>query len=418
MTPYHYVNGTLSCDNTKLSSIAETYGTPCYIYSETQIIKRVTQLRDALNASWTSTNKPFIAFAMKANSNRSILQIMNNLGCGADIVSGGELQRARAAGIKADHIIFSGVGKTDDEITLALNESIRQINVESSAELYRIDALSRAKEKPIQVALRYTPDVVSGAHEKMSTGEEDNKFGLTESEIIALYNEFRGHPFIQLHGLSMHIGSGVPSLTPFEDAFKKLATLVATLRANGHTVTELDLGGGLWVPYNNEPEPPVEDYAALINQIFAPLNVNIALEPGRLLIAESGALLTRVIYTKERDHKQFVIVDAAMNDLIRPTLYESYHPILPVEENKTDAKAPRDVVGPVCESGDFFAENRDLTPLTRGDLLAITVAGAYGSVMSSLYNTRPMAAEVLITSHGVKLIRSPQRVDDIWRDEV
>ena len=420
MLPFQYNNDDiLSCDNVTLADIAKTYKTPCYLYSENHIKFRVNELQSALNRYWTGSQKPFIAYAMKANSNRSILQLMHSLGCGVDIVSGGELVRARAAGIPASSIIFSGVGKTDDELTLALQEQIGQINIESAAELERLDTLTFAEKKSIKIALRFTPDIISGAHEKTSTGEEDNKFGLENNEIYKLFDQYKNHPYLNLCALSMHIGSGVPSLDPFYDAFLRMSDMVKTLRSNGHTITDVDLGGGLWVPYEGEPEPPVDEYARMIAEIFLPLNLHVSVEPGRLLIAESSCLLTSVIYTKDRgSDKQFVIVDAGMNDLIRPTLYDAYHPIMAVHNKNTSEIKPRDLVGPVCETGDYFALDRNLPELNRGDLVAIMVTGAYGSVMSSHYNTRPLIAEIMIENNNTRLIRKAQPVSDLWRDEL
>jgi diaminopimelate decarboxylase len=420
MSAYQYRNNVLFVESIPLTKIADEFSTPCFVYSETKIREQVAALQTALHSRWTGKRKIFLAYAMKANSNKSILQLMHSLGCGMDIVSGGELLRARAAGIPADHIIFSGVGKTDDELRLALNENIHQINVESSAELARLDEITNDTKQTIKIALRYTPDVVSGAHAKTSTGEEENKFGLTEDEITDLFVKYQNHPYLKLRTLSMHIGSGVPTLTPFEEAFNHLASMIKDLRSRGCTVSDVDLGGGLWVPYEDGvPHAPLDDYAELITRIFASLDINISLEPGRLLIAESCALLTRVIYTKERENKKFVIVDAGMNDLIRPTLYEAHHPILPVHHEPNAPTAPCDVVGPVCETGDFFALDRILpTSLDRGDVIAIMVSGAYGTVMSSLYNTRPFAAEVMVKSDNARLIRKRQNLEDIWKDEI
>ncbi len=420
MSGYQYRNNILHVESVPMPEIAQEFSTPCYVYSETKIREQVATLQTALKTHWRGKGSVFIAYAMKANSNKSILQLMHSLGCGMDIVSGGELMRARAANIPADHIIFSGVGKTDDELRLALNEQIQQINIESSAELARLDEITQSTKQSIKIALRYTPDVVSGAHAKTSTGEEENKFGLTTEEITSLFVKYQSHPYLKLRTLSMHIGSGVPTLDPFEEAFTHMASMITNLRAIGCTVTDVDLGGGLWVPYNGEPQAPVDEYAAMISRIFAPLDIHVSLEPGRILIAESCALLTRVIYTKEREDKKFVITDAGMNDLIRPTLYDAYHPILPVVNETTNTKThPCDVVGPVCETGDYFALDRELPhTIDRGDILAVMVAGAYGSVMSSLYNTRPFIPEIMVKGDSVRLIRKRQAVTDIWKDEV
>ena len=414
---YAYKNGTLHVEGVSLPVIADAVSTPCYIYSGGLIRARVSALLDAVRAPWPDNRKPFVAFACKSNSNLGVLALLGSLGLGMDIVSGGELTRSMAAGIPADRIIFSGVGKTDAEIRQAIEADIHQINVESEAELSRLDEISRDIKKNISIALRYTPDVESGAHAKTSTGEEENKFGLMEDEVLRLFAQYKDHPHLKLNAISMHIGSGVPSLEPFREAFDRMAALVKNLRAQGATVTQVDLGGGLWIPYEDQPFPDLPAYGRMIHEIFAPLDVNIALEPGRLLIGECGALLSRVIYTKPRTKKRFVIVDAAMNDLIRPTLYEAYHKIFPVQENNSET-SPCDIVGPVCETGDYLALDRDLPFLDRGDLVAVMNAGAYGSVMSSTYNSRPFIAEVLVEDDKFHVVRKPQKVEDIWAHEV
>ncbi len=413
---YNFKNGVMHAENVPLPDIADKVSTPCYIYSSAIIRDRVTRLSDAVSAPWPANKKPFIAFACKSNSNLAILRLLGNLGTGMDIVSGGELLRCLEAGIKHDRIIFSGVGKTDSELRLALQQGIHQINVESEEELLHLEKISHEFKKPVQVALRFTPDVESGAHEKTSTGEAENKFGLLDAEIFRLFKQFQNHPYLRLNALSMHIGSGVPTLAPFREAFLIMADLIKKLRADGATITQADLGGGLWIPYTDEPFPDLATYGQMIHEIFAPLDVQIALEPGRLLIAESGALLTRVIFNKPRTNKRFVIVDAAMNDLIRPTLYDAFHKIVPVQE-KTSAVSPCDIVGPVCETGDYLALDRDLPALERGDLLTVMNAGAYGSVMSSTYNTRPLIPEILVDGAEFHVIREAQNVEDTWANE-
>lgn len=403
-------------EGVNLAQLATKIPTPCYIYSAGLIRERFLGLADAVREYWPEDKKPFIAFAVKSNSNLAVLKLLDTLGAGMDIVSGGELLRCLAANIPSDKIIFSGVGKTDDELRLALERGIHQINVESEAELSRLDEISRDVKRTVQIALRYTPDVASGAHEKTSTGEEENKFGLMEDEISRLFIEYKEHPYLRLNSISMHIGSGVPSLAPFREAFLKMSDLVQKLRYHGATITQVDLGGGLWIPYQDEPLPDMREYGRMIAEIFLPLDVKIALEPGRLMVAEAGTLLTSVIFTKPRTSKKFVIVDAAMNDLIRPTLYDAFHKILPVQENKGDTSLC-DVVGPVCETGDYLALDRELPELNRGDLVAILNAGAYGSVMSSTYNSRPLIAEILVDGNDFDIVREAAKVETCWANE-
>ena len=413
---YYYKDGALHVEKLRLSDITRDVSTPCYIYSAGLIRDRATSLRDAVQSPWPENKKPFIAFACKANSNIAILRLMRNLGIGMDIVSGGELSRCLAAGVEAKNIIFSGVGKTDDELTFAIEKNIHQINVESEAELLRLNEISLRLAKPVRIALRFTPDVDSEAHEKTSTGEEENKFGLMREEVFRLFRDFRDHEFLQLNGLSMHIGSGVPRLDPFREAFEIMAQLVRDLREDGATLTQVDLGGGLWIPYQDEPFPNVAEYGQMIYDIFAPLDLQIALEPGRIMVAESGALVTSVIFNKQRTDKRFVIVDAAMNDLIRPTLYDAYHKILPLTEISETASLC-DVVGPVCETGDYLALDREMAELERGDLIAVMNAGAYGSVMSSTYNSRPLIPEILVDGDRYDVIRERQKLEDVWANE-
>lgn len=403
-------------EDVNLTQIAARVSTPCYIYSGGIIRDRFKRFSEAVQSLWPIDQKPFIAFACKSNSNLAILNLLGSLGAGMDIVSGGELLRSLAAGITPDKIIFSGVGKTDQELRLALEKNIHQINVETEAELERLDVISRELKKTIHIAIRFTPDVASGAHEKTSTGEEENKFGLLEDELYRLFKEYEKHPYLRLNAVSMHIGSGVPTLEPFREAFMKMSDLVQKLRYQGATITQVDLGGGLWIPYEDEPFPNLEEYGQMIHEIFSPLNVKIAFEPGRILVGESGCLLTSVIFNKPRTVKRFVIVDAAMNDLIRPTLYDAYHKIMPVK--KTDADVSLcDVVGPVCETGDYLALDRELPQLDRGDLLAIMNAGAYGSVMSSTYNSRPLIPEILVEGSNFHVIREAQKQEDCWANE-
>lgn len=413
---YDFKDGTLHADGVAITEIACDIPTPFYVYSAGMIRDRAGKLKSGVQSRWSDDKTPFIAFACKANSNLAVLRLIGSMGFGMDIVSGGELKRCLAAGIDPRKIIFSGVGKTDDELRLAFEHDIHQINVESEEELYRLDEISKELKKQIAIALRFTPDVKSGAHEKTSTGEEENKFGLLDEEVFNLFKEFQNHPYLKLNALSMHIGSGVPSLDPFREAFEIMAAMVIKLRAQGATITQVDLGGGLWIPYQNEPFPDVAEYGDMIYDIFSPLNVKVAFEPGRLIVAESGALITSVIFNKQRTAKRFVVVDAAMNDLIRPTLYDAYHKIIPVAQTNT-AETPCDIVGPVCETGDYLALDRHLPELPRGSLLAVMNAGAYGSVMSSTYNSRILIPELLTDDGQYHVVRDAQKLESIWENE-
>jgi diaminopimelate decarboxylase len=415
MRGFDYIDNILSVDGVALTQIAAAHGTPSYVYSHASLHDAYTKLNDALNNAWPHTNKPLIAYACKANSNLGVMNVFARMGAGCDIVSVGELYRALKAGFPPDKILFSGVGKTKDELRAALHYRIRQINVETRDELILLDTLSREMKQDVHVALRFNPDIESFAHSKTSTGEGQHKFGLMDSEIFDLFETYKNHPHIRIDGLSMHIGSGVPLLDPFEKAFIRMAQMIKDLRAQGFNVRHADLGGGLWVPYNGEPAANVTDYAAMIARIFGDLDIHVAIEPGRILVAEAGCLLTRVISVKEQYNKRFVIVDAGMNELIRPTLYDAHHPILTVEK-KTDEDVA-DIVGPVCETGDYFALDRAFPRVKIGDLVAVMITGAYGSVMSSQYNTRPLCAEILVKDGTMHCVRKRQDYPELWAHE-
>jgi diaminopimelate decarboxylase len=417
MTGFTVKNGTLFVDDVACHQIAEQAGTPCYIYSAKKISSQYRRLSEALVKNWTGSGSPLIAFACKANGNLAVMRLLGSLGAGADVVSGGEVRRALAAGIPASRIVFSGVGKTRAELSDALSLGIHQINIETAGELDTLIELAKETGVKAPVAFRYTPDVEADTHAKISTGENDHKFGLMEEEILDLYAGAHASGHIDAKGLSVHIGSQLFNLSPFEEAFNKTAALIGKLRSLGLPVSVADVGGGLGVPYRDDQAVfDVDGYAALVNRIFAPLNVSVMLEPGRFLVAESGALMTSVTYIKERPHKRFVIVDAGMNDLIRPTLYEAWHPILPLKDTP-GAPAISDIVGPVCETGDYFALERPLPPVKPGDRIAVLVAGAYGSVMSSYYNARPFITEVMVNGSAWDIVRAPQKTEDIWKNE-
>lgn len=400
----------LHADEVPLTKIAALAGTPSYVYSARRIRANIAALRDAFASELPSDRQPLIAYACKANSNQAILSLCRAEGLGADVVSGGELQRAIAAGMAPAKIVFSGVGKTDDEIRLALSHGIRQINVESEEELARIAALAAA---PVNVALRLNPNVDAGTHAKITTGKEDNKFGLPAARILAAFTQYHNHPFIRLRGLSLHIGSQLTSLDPFRAAFMRLAEFTRQLRAAGHTVDTLDLGGGIGIVYENENAPCLTTYARIVRETVIPLDTALILEPGRMIVGDAGILLTRVVYVKNTETRRYMILDAGMNDLVRPAMYDAWHAIRPVTRNPDADLLPYDIVGPVCETGDTFARGRVVPETHDGDLMAIMTAGAYGAAMGSHYNTRPAAAEIMVSGTDIAVIRPRPTVQDI-----
>lgn len=411
MEEFQYRRGVLCCEDVPLSEIAEIYGTPVYVYSERSIRARYR----ALDEAYQSVPR-LICYALKANDNLAIVRLLGELGAGADIVSGGELFRARRAGIPAQRIIFAGVGKTRDEIARAIDDDVLLFNVESPAELAAIGDVARQKGRVARIAVRVNPDVDPRTHPYISTGLKKNKFGISTDQVEDVYQQAQEHPFLEPVGIQMHIGSQLVQVQPIVDAVMRLAELVGRLRRAGIHLRYFDVGGGLGIRYRDEqPEGP-DALAAKVLPIIRELGMTLLCEPGRFLVGSSGALLTRVLYRKESPAKSFVIVDAGMNDLIRPSLYDAYHEIRPVAES-ADGLEVVDVVGPICESGDFFAHDRQL-PITRaGDLLAILSAGAYGFVMASTYNARPRPAEVLVSGSRHRLIRRRETYDDLIRAE-
>jgi diaminopimelate decarboxylase len=357
-----------------------------------------------------------VCYAMKANSNQAVLRTLAKLGAGADVVSGGELKRARAAGIPPEKIMFSGVGKTAAELALAIDEGILCINVESEPELALLSEIAAGKGARAHVSVRVNPDVDAKTHHKIATGKAENKFGIPISRAREVYAHAAKLPGIAVAGVDMHIGSQITDLDPFGNAFALLAEFVRELRGDGHAISHVDLGGGLGIPYrdNNEPPPSPDAYAAVVKKATRDLNCRLIFEPGRLIVGNAGILVTRVEFVKHGDAKNFVIVDAGMNDLIRPTLYEAYHAIQPVIEPARDARRiVADVVGPVCESGDFLAKDRDLPEPGPGDLLAVMSAGAYGAVQAGTYNTRALVPEVLVNGADWALIRPRVEVEQL-----
>jgi diaminopimelate decarboxylase len=409
----------LHSEEVALPKLAEQYGTPLYIYSATMIRERY----DAFDTAFREMPH-LICYSVKANSNLSILRLLAKKGCGFDVVSGGELQRVLSADRKAaKRVVFSGVGKTREEITAALKAEIMLFNVESESELWALAECAGRSRTTASMALRVNPDVAAETHPYISTGLHKHKFGVPIGEARSLYAKASGARYLKVRGVSVHIGSQITDVAPFGEAMVRVAVLVRALRGDGHRIDYIDAGGGLGIAYENPKNgvfsDSVGDYARILAAPLRGLEVQLLLEPGRSIIGPAGVLLTSVVYRKKNDSKRFVVVDAAMNDLIRPTLYGAYHEIVPVTRH-ADAAATEvaDVVGPVCETGDFFARDRELPTVDEGDLLAILDAGAYGMVLSSNYNTRPRAAEVLVTGKSVKVIRKREKISDILNAEL
>lgn len=411
MHHFHYKSGILHAEDVSLVRIAEEVGTPFYCYSTATLVRHYQVLANAFERQ-----KALICFAVKANSNQAVLKTMAQLGAGMDVVSEGELRRARAAGVPASKIIFAGVGKTRGEMAYALEEGILGFNVESEPELQALSEVASTIGRTASIAIRVNPDVDAKTHAKISTGKAENKFGVPYVDARRLYAEAAQLPGIKVSGIHMHIGSQITDLAPFRDAFRLMADLARDLKADGLALEHLDIGGGLGVPYRgaNDIPPTPDEYAAVVKETLGGLDMKLVLEPGRMIVGNAGVLVTRVTYVKEGTDKTFTIVDAAMNDLIRPTLYEAYHDIWPVREACGElAPIQQDIVGPVCETGDFLAEDRALPPVGAGDLLSVMTAGAYGAVMSSTYNTRLLVPEVLVDGDRSFVVRPRQTYDDL-----
>jgi diaminopimelate decarboxylase len=411
MHHFDYRNGVLHAEAVNLDTLAAAVGTPFYCYSTATLTRHYKVFAGAF-----ADVDALVCYAMKANSNQAVLRTLARLGAGADVVSGGELKRARAAGIPADKIMFSGVGKTAAELALAIDAGILCINVESEPELALLSQIAAAKGRPAHVSVRVNPDVDAKTHDKIATGKAENKFGIPIRRAREVYAQAAKLPGIHVAGVDMHIGSQITDLDPFGNAFALLADFVRELRADGHSISHVDLGGGLGIPYrdDNEPPPRPEQYAEVVKKATRDLGCRLIFEPGRLIVGNAGILVTRVEFVKHGDIKNFVIVDAGMNDLIRPTLYEAYHAILPVTQPVRDARRIRaDVVGPVCESGDFLALDRDLPEPAPGALLAVMTAGAYGAVQAGTYNTRALVPEVLVNGAEWALVRPRVEVEEL-----
>jgi diaminopimelate decarboxylase len=411
MHHFAYRGGVLHAEDVSLAALAAEVGTPFYCYSTATIERHYRVLQQAFAGL-----DPLICYAIKANSNQAVIATLGRLGAGMDVVSEGELRRARAAGVPAARIIFAGGGKTREEMAHALGEGILGFNVESEPELEALSEVAAGLGLTARVALRVNPDVDAKTHAKISTGKAENKFGIPFKDAPRLYDRARDLPGIKVAGIHMHIGSQITDLQPFRDAFLLMRELAGTLRAAGHELEHLDLGGGLGVPYHsgNDIPPSPQAYAAVVRETVGDLGLKLTLEPGRMIVANAGVLVSRVIYVKRGREKTFTVVDAAMNDLIRPTLYEAEHEIWPVNEDASRREPLlQDVVGPVCETGDYLALNRKLPPFAAGDLAAFMTAGAYGAAMSSTYNTRLLVPEILVRGTDFAVVRPRPSFDDL-----
>ena len=410
MHHFTYRNGVLHAEDVDLKLLAEEVSTPFYCYSTATLERHYKVMDDA----FAGTDHQ-IFYAMKANSNQAVLKTLANLGAGMDVVSEGELRRALAAGVPARKIVFSGVGKTAHEMALALKEGIACFNVESEPELELLAAIATRTGQRAKVSIRVNPDVDAKTHHKITTGRAENKFGISYIRAPEVYARAAQLTALDIAGIDMHIGSQITELEPFEQAFKLMADLTRELSAAGHNIRHLDLGGGLGVPYrgSNDVPPHPDEYAAMVKRTLGPLGLKYMIEPGRMIAGNAGILVSRVIYVKDGGARHFVIQDAAMNDLIRPTLYDAYHEIIPVSEPGSGETMEADVVGPVCETGDYLARGRRLPRLAQGDLIATMTAGAYGAVQSGTYNSRPLIPEVLVRASRWSLVRPRQSYEEL-----
>ncbi len=409
MHHFTYKNGSLHAEDIDLAELAEDVETPFYCYSTATLCRHFEVLKAAFHDLDLT-----ICYAMKANSNQAVIKTLADLGAGMDVVSEGELRRARAAGVPARKIVFSGVGKTAAEMSYALREGIACFNVESEPELELLSEIARRLGETATISIRVNPDVDAKTHAKITTGKSENKFGISMSRAREIYARAASLPGLRISGVDVHIGSQITTLEPYQQAYTLLGELVKDLREDGHTITHIDFGGGLGVPYRgtNDVPPHPDEYAAVVRETLGHLDCKFVMEPGRMIAGNAGILVTRVIHVKHEEGKTFIIVDAAMNDLIRPTLYDAWHDILTVSEpDGTAATSLTDVVGPVCESGDYLAQNREMPPVKAGDLIAVMTAGAYGAVQAGTYNSRLLVPEILVNGERFAIVRPRQSYD-------
>lgn len=417
MDHFLYRDGALYAEDVPVAEIAAAVGTPFYVYSSATLLRHFRLFDEALDGM-----EHLVCFAMKSNSNQAVLKLLGDAGAGMDVVSGGEYLRAKAAGVSGDKIVFSGVGKTADEMRLALTGGVRQFNVESEPEMRRLSEVATSLGMVAPITVRVNPDVDAKTHEKISTGKKGDKFGIPIDRASEVYALAASLPGLKVVGIDVHIGSQLTQLEPFELAYEKVKDLTIQLRAEGHEIIRLDLGGGLGIPYerSNEAPPLPTDYGAMVKRVLGDLDVEIEIEPGRLISGNAGIMVSKVIYLKEGADRQFLIIDGAMNDLVRPSMYGAYHDIIPVNERPAGAQsATYDIVGPICESGDTFAKGRSMAAVAPDELIAFRSAGAYGAVMSSEYNSRPLIPEVLVQGDQFAVIRQRPTFDEmINRDTI
>lgn len=416
MNGFYMREGVMHADSFPLTDIAKDHSTPCYVYSANVIRAQYKALEDVMKRALPVAQQPLLCYACKANSNIAILNILKELGSGLEIVSEGELARGLKAGFRGQQIISTSFGKSANEIRACLSADILQFNIESPDELENINAQAGAMNKNASVLFRLNPNISGGGHSKISTGRKEDKFGNSAQDIISLYQRAEGLEHITPVGLSMHIGSQVSQADTFKPGFEKLAEMVGILRENGHSVTHLDIGGGFPIIYNDEALLDLDEYANWVRDIITPLGTQIQMEPGRYMVGNAGILLSHVQYIKQTPARNFIVLDAGMNDLIRPSLYDAYHDIVPIIDNNAPKQA-YDIVGPICESSDYFGKNREVPTVTAGDIMAIMSAGAYGFSMASNYNSRPLPPEVLVDGDKIALIGRGQHIEELMARE-
>ena len=420
MSNFFYKNGILHIDQVSALDVEKQCKTPMYVYSRLSLENNFKNLENALNAKLGKDYPKLIAFSVKSNSNIAVINVLQKLNSGADVVSSGEFKRAKKAGIKGEKIVYSGVGKTDEDLSLALDYKVLQFNVESLEELKKLSKIASEKNMIAPVAFRINPDIDAGGHEKISTGGSNTKFGIPYSQALESYDYAKNLPGIKVVGIDIHIGSQITELEPFDLAFDKVVLLYNELRTAGHDILNIDLGGGIGVPYDDSSQPfLINDYADLVSRKFSSINCKLIFEPGRYLTANAGILLTKVIRKKKSYNNHFVVVDSAMNDILRPALYDANHEIIAVKEiNKEKEKFEYQVVGPICETGDILNKKVNLNNIEEDDLLAIKFAGAYGAVMSSQYNSRDLIPEIMVSGEKISIIRKRITIEDFLSYEI